>query len=320
MSRETTEIKTEGEAAPEGVAAEATPESNETGPPGSFDSLSASADNTPGGPPAEPSPAASPEPAGESAAPQISVAGAEPEIVADRSGEEVKLILGEFAGPLDLLLYLIRQEQVDIIDIPIARITDEYLRYLRLMQNTDIAVASDFLVMAATLIEIKSKTLLPADPLLALVEGADDDPRRELINQLLEHQKFKAAAEMLWSRATVEQAVFTRAPLETDKNNPEVSAGVFDLLRVFQEILARKKEEVLMEIERDEMTMAEMLERLRNMIRSAGELNLRRFFEQTRSRRELVLAFLSVLEIVRTTEIVLIQSKTFGDITARMSV
>ncbi|HYP54554.1 MAG TPA: segregation/condensation protein A [Pyrinomonadaceae bacterium] len=304
MSRETTETKPADEAAPEGVAAEASHASDEAGPSAPFDN-----------PPAPPA-----EPANDAAAPQISVAGAEPEIVSDRSGEELKLILGEFAGPLDLLLYLIRQEQVDIIDIPIARITDEYLRYLRLMQDMDIAVAGDFLVMAATLIEIKSKTLLPADPLLALVEGADDDPRRELINQLLEHQKFKAAAEMLWSRATVEQAVFTRAPLETDKNNPEVSAGVFDLLRVFQEILTRKKEEVLMEIERDEMTMAEMLERLRNMIRSAGELNLRRFFEQTRSRRELVLAFLSVLEIVRTTEIVLIQRRTFGDITARMSV
>ncbi|HEV2763577.1 MAG TPA: segregation/condensation protein A, partial [Pyrinomonadaceae bacterium] len=234
-------------------------------------------------------------------------------------GDELKLILGEFAGPLDLLLYLIRQEQVDINDIPVARITDEYLRYLRMMQDTDIAVASDFLVMAATLIEIKSRMLLPSDPLVAAELGVEDDPRRELINQLLEHQKFKAAAQMLWSRATVEQAVFTRAPIETDRNNPEISAGVFDLLKVFQEILARRKEEVLLEIERDEMTMAEMLERLRNMIRSAGELNLRRFFEQTRSRRELVLAFLSVLEIVRTTEVVLVQQQTFGDIIARVA-
>ena len=252
-------------------------------------------------------------------APQISVAGAEPEIVADGGGEELKLILGEFAGPLDLLLYLIRQEQVDINDIPVARITDEYLRYLRMMQDMDIAVAVDFLVMAATLIEIKTRTLLPSDPLLAAEQADADDPRRELINQLLEHQKFKAAAQMLWSRATVEQAVFPRGQLETDKNNPEISAGVFDLLKVFQEILARRKEEVLMEIERGETTMAEMIERLRNMSRSAGELNLRRFFEQTRSRRELVLVFLSVLEIVRTSEVVLVQSQTFRDITARIS-
>ncbi|HEX9918221.1 MAG TPA: segregation/condensation protein A [Pyrinomonadaceae bacterium] len=253
--------------------------------------------------------------------PSLNVAGARPEIVSEggEGGEELKLYLGEFAGPLDLLLYLIRQEQVDIYDIPIARITDEYLRYLRLMQDMDIAVASEFLVMAAQLIEIKSKMLLPPDPVAdaALAEG--EDPRNELIKQLLEHQKFKAAAQMLWSRSTVEQAVYVRAPIETDKANPEVSAGVFDLLKVFQEILARKKQEVMLEIERDEITMTEMLERLRNMILSAGELNLRHFFERAGTRRELILAFLSVLEIVRASEIVLVQEKTFGDIVARVN-
>jgi segregation and condensation protein A len=247
---------------------------------------------------------------------QINVAGASPEI--DAGGEEVKLVLGEFAGPLDLLLFLIRQEQVSIYDIPIARITDEYLRHLRLMRGMDITVAGDFLVMAATLIEIKSRMLLPRDPAVSEEELEELDPRRELVERLLEHQKYKAAAEMLWSRATVEQAVFTRAPIETDKNNPEVSAGAFDLLRVFQEILARKKEEILLEIEREEVTMAEMLERLRNSIFSAGELNLRDFFERQRTRRELVLAFLSVLELVRITEIRLFQTRTFGDIFARV--
>jgi segregation and condensation protein A len=248
----------------------------------------------------------------------INVAGASPEIVADQSGDELKLVLGEFKGPLDLLLYLIRQEQVSIYDIPIARITDEYLRYLRMMQGTDITVASDFLVMAASLIEIKSRMLLPRDPAVSEEEQLADDPRRELVERLLEHQKFKAAAGMLWSRATVEQAVFTRPPLEIDKNNPEVSAGAFDLLRVFQEILARRKEEVLLEIERDEVTMAEMLERLRNMVFSSGELNMRNFFERAKTRRELVLAFLSILELVRTTEIRLFQDRTFGEIFARV--
>jgi segregation and condensation protein A len=249
---------------------------------------------------------------------QISVAGATPEIVSGSGGEELKLVLGEFAGPLDLLLYLIRQEQVSIYDIPIARITDEYLKYLRAMQGMDIAVASDFLVMAATLIEIKSRTLLPRDPTVSDEELEELDPRRELVERLLEHQKFKAAAEMLWSRATVEQAVYTRAPMETDKENPEVAAGAFDLLRVFQQIIARKREEVLLEIGREEVSMAEMLERLRNMIFSAGELNLRDFFEHAGTRRELVLAFLSILELVRTTEIKLFQGRTFGDIIARV--
>ena len=246
----------------------------------------------------------------------INVTGSRPEIMAG-VGDELKLVMGEFDGPLDLLLYLIRQEQVDIYDIPVARITDEYLRYLRLMQELDIAVAGDFLVMAATLIEIKSRMLLPRDPLADATAEELIDPRSELVNQLLEHQKYKAAAQMLWSRATVEQAVFTRGELETDKQNPEVAVGLFDLLKTFQQILARHKEEVLMEIEREEISMAEMLERLRNMVLSAGELNLRKFFARANSRRELVLAFLSVLELVRTTEISLIQQQTFGDIIAR---
>src|SRR5437867_3707149 len=245
----------------------------------------------------------------------ISVAGAQPEIVPDGESDQLKITLGEFEGPLDLLLHLIRQEQVNIYDIPIARITDEYLRYLNLMQELDLAVAGDFLVMAAQLIELKSRMLLPRDPLAE--EEEEIDPRGELVNRLLEHEKFKAAAQMLWSRATIEQAVFRRAEMETDKNNPEVAVGLFDLLTVFQKILARHKEEVLMEIEREEISMAEMIERLRNMVRSAGELNLITFFERAGSRRELVVAFLSVLELVRMHEISLLQRETFGEIIAR---
>jgi segregation and condensation protein A len=247
--------------------------------------------------------------------PLISVSGGTPEITRDHESDQLKIALGEFEGPLDLLLYLIRQEQINIYDIPIARITGEYLRYLNLMQELDLAVAGDFLVMAAQLIELKSRMLLPRDPLAEEEELID--PRAELVDRLLEHQKFMAAAEMLWSRATVERAVFTRAELETDKNNPEVAVGLFDLLRVFEEILTRHKEDVLLEIEREEVTMAEMIERLRNMVRSAGELNLRQFFERTESRRELIVAFLAVLELVRMAEVSLIQRETFGEITAR---
>src|SRR5260370_35471 len=233
-------------------------------------------------------------------APMINVTGGQFEIVPDDDSDQMKIALGEFEGPLDLLLYLIRQEQINIYDIPIARITDEYLRYLNLMQELDLALAGDFLVMAAQLIEMKSRMLLPRDPLEE--EEALIDARAELVDRLLEHQKFKAAAEVLWSRATVERAVFTRAELETDKTNPEVAVGLFDLLTVFQEILARHKEEVLMEIEREGVTMADMIERLRNMVRSAGEVNLRNFFERAQSRRELVVAFLSLLALVRIAE------------------
>src|SRR5207253_8247685 len=139
---------------------------------------------------------------------KISVAGAQPEIAPDHETDQLKITLGEFEGPLDLLLYLIRQEQVNIYEIPVARITDVYLRYLNLMQELDLTVAGDFLVMAAQLIELKSQMLLPRDP---LAEEEMLDPRAELVDRLLEHEKFKAAAQMLWSRATVEQAVFQRA-------------------------------------------------------------------------------------------------------------
>jgi segregation and condensation protein A len=257
------------------------------------------------------------QPAPEETGGPISVTGSSPEIVADDTTDDLKIVMGDFDGPLDLLLHLIRQEQVNIYDIPVARIADEYLRYLQVMQELDIAVAGDFLVMAATLIELKTRMLLPRDPFAAPEE--EEDPRKDLIDQLLEYQKYKAAAQMLWSRATVERAVFKRAEIETDKNNPEVSVGLFDLLKVFQEILARHKEEVLLEIEREEISMTEMLERLRNMVMSVGELNLRVFFERAQSRRELVLAFLSVLELVRSTEIKLFQKETFGDIVAKVA-
>src|SRR5258708_8309126 len=140
----------------------------------------------------------------------ISVANSKPEITHDGDTDQLKITLGDFEGPLDLLLYLIRQEQVNIYDIPIARITDEYLRYLNLMQELDLTVAGDFLVMAAQLIEVKSRMLLPRDPLPEEEEVLA--PRLELVNRLLEHEKFKAAAEMLWPRAPVERPFFTPAP------------------------------------------------------------------------------------------------------------
>lgn len=241
--------------------------------------------------------------------------GEKAEIVA-ASRDELKLTMGEFAGPLDLLLFLIKQEQANIFDIPIARITDEYLRYIRLMKTLDISVAADFLVMAATLIEIKSKMLLPREA--AAIENEEiEDPRKELVDRLLEYEKFKSAAQMLYERTTVENATFTRGPIESDENNAEVNAGVFDLLTVFQKILARHREEVQMEIQREEITLAEMLKNLKARIFAEGELNLLHFFEEMHTRQELVTAFIAVLEIVRTESVKLLQRKTFGEIILR---
>lgn len=235
------------------------------------------------------------------------------EIVAKNRNEELSLRLGEFAGPLDLLLYLIKQEQANIFDIPIARITDEYLKYIRLMKTLDIALAADFLVMAATLIEIKSKMLLPRE-ILGEAEEELEDPRKELVDRLLEYDKFKSAAQMLYERTTVEQAVFARGRIESDDNNAETNASVFDLLTVFQKILSRHKEEVQLEIEREEISLTEMLKTLKKRIFQNKELSLLKFFEEMHTRRELVTAFIAVLEIVRTESVKLLQNKTFGDI------
>ena len=236
----------------------------------------------------------------------------QPHIVTE-SRDDIKLNLGEFLGPLDLLLHLIKQEQANIFDIPIAKITDEYLKYIRLMKNLDISLAADFIVMAATLIEIKSKMLLPRE-MSETAEEEIEDPRQELIDRLLEHQKFKNAAEMLYELSTVEQAVFPRGQIESDENNTETNASVFDLLTVFQKILMRHKEEIKLEIKREEMSLAEMLKRIKAKILKSKQINLLELFGEMRTKQELVLAFIAVLELVRTEGIKLLQSQTFGDI------
>jgi segregation and condensation protein A len=235
------------------------------------------------------------------------------EIMAE-SSDELRVKIGEFAGPLDLLLFLIRQEQANIFDIPIARITDEYLRFIRMMKSLDIAVAADFLVMASTLIEIKSKMLLPRDPNADASEEEFDDPRQELVDRLLEYEKYKSAAQMLYEKTTLEQAVFPRGKIESDEENAEVSATVFDLLTVFQKIVARRAEEIKYEIQREEISLAEMIKDLKRRIMDTGEVSLLAFFEEMHTKRELVTAFIAALEIVRTETVRLIQKQTFGDV------
>lgn len=226
--------------------------------------------------------------------------------------DQYKVKLDAFEGPLDLLLFLIRKEEVSIYDIPIARISEQYLDYLRAMQELDIGVAGEFLVMAATLIQIKSQMLLPRDP---SAEGEQiDDPRAELVYQLLEHQKFKAAANVLHQRATIESAAYARAVVETDKSNPEVAATVFQLFEVFREVLNRQRAITEIEIARDEMTMAEKITEIKLLLDDAGEVRARALFERAHSKRELVLIFLAVLELVKELEIRLAQSEMFGDI------
>jgi len=154
--------------------------------------------------------------------------------------DSITIHLEAFEGPLDLLLHLIKREEVDISNIPIARITEQYLRHLDMMKDLNINVAGDWLVMAATLIFIKSRMLLPPDPVVEGAQAEEDDPRTELVYQLLEHQKFKNAAHMLYEREEIENAVWNHPPAEVlEEGKDLVLVTLFDLLRAFHEVVKR---------------------------------------------------------------------------------
>jgi segregation and condensation protein A len=225
-------------------------------------------------------------------------------------GYRIKLEI--FEGPLDLLLYLIKKEEVSILDIPIARITEQYLDYLAAMQELDIGVAGEFLLMAATLIQIKSQMLLPRDP--TVEEEAQEDPRKDLVQQLIEHQKFRAAADLLYQRRVIEGEAFSRAGIESDDRNPEISATIFKLFEVFREILARQQAMAQIEIARDETTLAEKIFQIKTLVRSGKPIRAVELFEKARSRRELVLTFLAILELAKELAIRIAQEHVFGEI------
>ena len=228
-----------------------------------------------------------------------------------------KVQLDQFEGPLDLLLFLIRKEEVSIYDIPIARITEQYLEYMKLMEELDIGVAGEFLVMAATLIHIKSKMLLPRDPTQPGEPEELEDPRHELVERLLEHQRYKAAAETLYERRVLEHEVFVREPTEEERNNDEINATVFDLLTAFRDIIVRAQAIVEIEIARDEVTLAQKLAEVRGLVEMREEISVWDLFKVARSKREIVITFLAILELVKLSEIRIVQDEAFGEIMAR---
>ena len=227
----------------------------------------------------------------------------------------VKLEL--FEGPLDLLLHLVKQNHLEIDAIPIAAITDQYLKYLELMQALDLEVAGEFLVMAATLMQIKSRMLLPPSETPA-EEEEPVDPARELIERLKEYAKFKQAAEMLGGMEQARLVQYIRpaaregVPSEVEEY---VEASLFDLLTAFSQFMAGEvSREMIHELVRDEHTVEQSIERLRSLTRQQGKASVTEIFGKAGSKPEVVALFLGLLELIRLKEVTLRQSQIFGEI------
>src|ERR1700752_79878 len=173
-----------------------------------------------------------------------------------------------YEGPLDLLLDLIRKQDIDIYDIPIARITAQYLAYVEKIRELDVNVAAEFIYMAAVLIHIKSKMLLPRDPDAPAAE--QEDPRSELVNRLLDHEKFKSAAQMLLQKQQIEDAVLSNPSLkefmEAEGTEPEIAADVIDLVKTFQQVLERVRTRPVLNVDEETVTVGQMIDYLRRRL------------------------------------------------------
>ena len=225
-----------------------------------------------------------------------------------------------YEGPLDLLLDLIRKQDIDIYDIPIAQITAQYLAYVEKIRGLDVNVAADFIYMAAVLIHIKSKMLLPRDPFAG--PGAEEDPRAELVNRLLEHEKFKSAAQMLLQKQQIENAVWSNPAIkefmDAEGTDREIAADVIDLVKTFQHILDRARLRPMLQVDEESVTVGQMIDYLRRRLALEDRpIQLKHLLRNIDSRQTLVCMFLALLEMVRLQAIQLRQERLFGEILLR---
>lgn len=224
-----------------------------------------------------------------------------------------------FEGPLDLLLYLVKKDHLNIYDIPIAKVAQQYLEYINFMQLLDLNIVGDFLVMAATLMQIKSKMLLPAEELAALEE---EDPRAELVKRLLEYEKFKQIAENLRERETSQQDVFKRAkqPEVTNEDKSQgkaevyFEASIFDLINAFSVALKDVPREVFYEVVKDQHTVEQKVHDILHLLLVQSEIKLSELFSKTKSKMEIIVIFLAILELAKMKEIIARQAAEFEDI------
>jgi segregation and condensation protein A len=222
-----------------------------------------------------------------------------------------------YDGPLDLLLDLVRKQDIDIYDIPIAKITAQYLAYVENLKQLDVDVAAEFIYMASLLIHIKSKMLLPRDPDAPADE--QEDPREELVQRLLEHEKYKNAAQMLLQKQQIEDAVVSNPSLKEFKDaegtEPELAADVVDLVRTFQQILERAKSRPILAVDEETVTVGQMIEFFRRrLLMEDRPIRLKRLLQHITSRHALISSFLALLELVRLQAILLRQEKVFGEV------
>jgi segregation and condensation protein A len=229
-----------------------------------------------------------------------------------------RIRLPEFEGPLDLLLYLIKRNEVDIHDIPIAPITRQYMEYLDLMKELNLDVAGEFMVMAATLIHIKSKMLVPVDPTEAEGEEEAEDPRDELVRRLLEFQRYKEAAGLLHQKREIRAATWTRPdtalPAFDDAGEEMLEAGLYDLIGAFKELLERRKTLLAHEVEREGKSVEARMEELLDMLREGQSLEFLELFASEETKAGMILTFLALLELIRLKRIKVYQRGLFGPI------
>ena len=235
---------------------------------------------------------------------------------------DYKVQLEVFEGPLDLLLYLVKKDEVDIYDIAIERITTQYLAYLEAFEVLQIELAGEFLVMAANLLYIKSRTLLPKDQQMPDEEAEEDDPRWELIRQLIEYRKFKEAANHLRDQEELQSALFPRAVSLDPAHAPVIDenmligdVGIFDLINAFQRALKRLPvEQKQGEIHEETFTVTDRINHLMRMVERGVSMKFEELFGEASSRSELVVTFLAILELIRMKQFRVRQEEQFGEI------
>lgn len=234
------------------------------------------------------------------------------------SRDDYKVMLDVFEGPLDLLLYLIKKSEVDIHDIPIEVITNQYMEYLGVMRMLDLNIAGEFLVMAATLMMIKSRMLLPVEERTEEGEEEEDDPRWDLIRQLVEYKKFKDAAIFLEDLEERQENVFVREGegvlLGPEPDVALRDVGIFDLISAFNEAMSHAPQEALTEIMADRYTVADMIDYLITRMERQNQVSLTHVFAEMKSRNEIVTVFLAVLELIKLKKVQAQQEGMFGEI------